>query len=111
MRNDAIFRLISTFDGHAWRLLMTDDNLAFMDSVSEFPDKGKMKTTRPSPDPFFVNLIKSLLKPFCRFNHKMTGCLGSRTPMECACVIANPLPVNKLRQGWRNVAPALKVVK
>jgi hypothetical protein len=31
--------------------------------------------------------------------------------MECAFLTDNPLPVNGLGQGWRNVAPVLKGVK
>jgi hypothetical protein len=41
----------------------------------------------------------------------MLDSLVTETPMECALLIANPLPVNSLEQGWRNVAPVLKSVK
>jgi len=41
----------------------------------------------------------------------MRGVGAGRTPIQCALGPVNPLPINDLGQGWRNVAPVLKGVK
>jgi hypothetical protein len=41
----------------------------------------------------------------------MHDTLPLMTAMGCAFFMGNPLPVNTLGQGWRNVAPVLNAVK
>jgi hypothetical protein len=43
--------------------------------------------------------------------HKIAGVFAMFTPTGCAETMFNPLPVNGLGQGWRNVSPVLKGVK
>jgi len=47
----------------------------------------------------------------CVFAHNILGNSLLTTPIGCALFMANPLAVNSLGQGWRNVAPVLKGVK
>ena len=104
-RREAILLRIVTFDRESRRnFSMTGGNLvSFTDSRVSLKTKGVTRTVslrKSQSDPVRMVsrvTIKELLNPICAFDHNIVDTSLAATPIGCACLMLNPLPVNSLR--------------